>query len=307
MSAPAAPALSTNALRFAHVSDLHLPFEPRLEWKQRFSKRQLSAWSWQRRRAVQRPEILAALRADLAARHPGQLLVTGDITNFSLPEEFTGAARWLDELAASMQVNVVPGNHDALVAVPVGDGLGKLQQFMEGGGQAPWIARREGVSYIGLTSALPTAPLLATGRLGAAQLERLEALLAEEGQADRIRVVLLHHPLVDGAVSARKALADRGALREVLKRAGAELVLHGHARRARLESVPGPRGPIPVMCVPSSTALPNRHDEAARWHLVSLPVARAGRWAQVEVRQWSPGKAAFVTAATYDLRLPDAG
>jgi hypothetical protein len=119
-------------------------------------------------------------------------------------------------------------------------------------------------------------------------------------------VVLLHHPLVDGAVSARKALRDRGALRAVLQRAGAELVLHGHARQARLEAVPGPQGPIPVLCVPSSTALPNRHDEAARWHLVTLPAGGAPRWAHVLVRQWSLAKAAFVDAAAYDLRLPDA-
>lgn len=256
---------------------------------------------------MQRPEILDALRADLAALHPGQLLVTGDVTNFSLPGEFARAAQWLGELAAHMNVNVVPGNHDALVPVPEAEGLGRWQQFMEGGQQKPWVARRNGVAFIGLTSALPTAPLLATGRLGPVQLERLESLLAEEERAGRIRVVLLHHPLVDGAVSPRKALADRAALRDVLKRTGAELVLHGHARRARLESVPGPRAPIPVLCVPSSSALPNRHDEAARWHLVTLPAPGEVRWAQVEVRQWSPGKAAFVPASTYDLRLPDAG
>jgi 3',5'-cyclic AMP phosphodiesterase CpdA len=307
MTAPAAPALSTNALRFAHVSDLHLPFEPRLDWRQRWSKRQLSAWSWRRRRAVQRPEILDALRADLAAMHPQQLLVTGDITNFSLPAEFARAAEWLAGLATQMQVNVVPGNHDALVSVPAAEGLGRWHQFMEGGMPAPWIARRDGVAFIGLTSALPSAPLLATGRLGAAQLERLEVLLGEEQRAGRLRVVLLHHPLADGAVSGRKALSDRAALRDVLRRAGAELVLHGHARWARLESVPGPHGPVPVLCVPSSSALPNPRDEAARWHLVTLPPPGAPRWARVEVRQWSLPRAGFVSAAAYDLRLPDAG
>lgn len=304
--APAAPALSTNALRFAHVSDLHLPFEPRLGWSQRFSKRQLSAWSWRRRRAIQRPEILEALRADLLAQAPAQLLVTGDITNFSLPEEFARAADWLARMAGSMAVNVVPGNHDALVDVPAEEGIGRWRQFT-GGGQWPWLQRRGGASFIGACSAVPTAPLLASGRIGAAQLEKLEAMLAEEGRAGRLRVVLLHHPVADGAVSARKALSDRHALREVLRRTGAELVLHGHARWSRLESLPGPAAPIPVLCVPSSTAMPNRHDEAARWHLVTLPGAGAPRWARVQVRQWSPGKNDFVAAATYDLRLPDAG
>jgi 3',5'-cyclic AMP phosphodiesterase CpdA len=306
MDAPAAPALSTNALRFAHVSDLHLPFEPRLNWRQRFSKRQLSAWAWRRRRAVQRPEILQALRADLLAQRPGQLLVTGDIINFSLPAEYAQAGAWLGELSRDMPVNLVPGNHDVLRRVDDAEGLGQWRRFTEGATQWPWVARRDGVAFIGLCSAVPTAPLLASGRLGATQLERLAARLEEEGRAGRMRVVLLHHPLADGAVPARKALSDRRALRAVLARAGAELVLHGHARFARLEAVAGPRSPIPVLCVPSSSALPNRRDEAARWHLVTLPAPGAPRWARVEVRQWSLARAGFVAAAAYDLQLPDA-
>jgi 3',5'-cyclic AMP phosphodiesterase CpdA len=306
MDTPAAPALSTNALRFAHVSDLHLPFEPQLDWRQRFSKRQLSAWSWRRRRAVQRPEILQALRADLLAKRPGQLLVTGDIINFSLPAEYAQAGSWLAELSRDMPVNLVPGNHDVLRPVGEAEGLGQWQRFTEGVTQWPWVARRHGVCFIGLCSAVPTAPLLASGRLGSAQLERLAARLEEEGRAGRMRVVLLHHPLADGAVPARKALSDRRALRAVLERAGAELVLHGHARFARLEAVPGPHGPIPVLCVPSSSALPNRCDEAARWHLVTLPAPGTPRWARVEVRQWSLARTGFVAAAAYDLQLPAA-
>jgi 3',5'-cyclic AMP phosphodiesterase CpdA len=170
----------------------------------------------------------------------------------------------------------------------------------------PYVRLCGEVAFIGLKSAWPTVPLLASGRLGAPQLERLEMRLGEEGAAGRTRIVLLHHPVADGAVSRRKALADRDRLRAVLRRAGAELVLHGHARNARLESVSGPHGPIPVLCVPSSTALPNPHDEAARWHLVSLPGA-GDSWARVHVRQWSPAAGSFVDAARYELRLPGRG
>lgn len=298
-------ALSANALTFAHVSDLHLPFTPRLRLAQRFSKRQLSVNSWhQRRRAVQLPEILEALREELHARRPGHVVVTGDITNFSLPEEFAAAARWLADIAPHGCVSAVPGNHDALVPMPADEGLGQLAGFMAGEGEWPYVRRAGAVSFIGLNSALPTAPLLATGRLGPAQLARLASVLRAEGDAGQMRVVLVHHPVVDGAVSARKALVDRRELRAVLKSAGAELVLHGHARSARLEAVDGPQGPIPVLCVPSSSALPNPHDEAARWHLVSMPAGAGGCWAHVQVRQWSLEKKGFVDAASYELRLP---
>lgn len=299
-------ALSANTLRFAHVSDLHLPFEPRLSWQQKFSKRQLSVWSWRRRRAVQLPEILEALREDLVARQPEQLLVTGDITNFALPEEFVRASHWLAGLAGHMPVNIVPGNHDALVELPQDQGMGRLRAFTGADGQWPWVVRRGTVTFIGLCSAVATAPLLASGRLGPEQLKRLEAILEEEGAAGQLRIVLLHHPVAEGAVSKRKALSDRGALREVLARAGAEMVLHGHARHARLDALRGPKGPIPVLCVPSSSALPNRHDEAARWHMVTLPTDGAERWVRVEVRQWSLPRRAFVDAAAYDLKLPEA-
>jgi 3',5'-cyclic AMP phosphodiesterase CpdA len=299
-----APALSLNALTFAHVSDLHLPFDPRLTLRQRFSKRQLSVWSWRRRRAVQRPEILEALRADVHAHQPEHVAITGDITNFSLPGEFAQAAQWLADLAPAGSISAVPGNHDALVAMPHALGLGQLAAFMTDGGW-PYVRHCGSAAFIGVSSALPTAPLLASGRIGVVQLDRLERILVDERAARRTRVVLLHHPLVDGAVSRRKSLADRGRLRALLGRVGAELVLHGHARDARLDSVPGPRGPIPVLCVPSSTALPNPHDEAARWHLVSLPAEGAERWARVLVRQWSLTTKGFADAASYELRLPD--
>lgn len=304
MCAALAPELSSNALTFAHVSDLHLPFEPALTGAEHFSKRQLSVWSWRRRRSVQRPEILDALRAELAAHAPGHVVVTGDLINFSLPGEYAAAAQWLASLGPAESLSVVPGNHDALVPVPEDRGLGLWREFT-GEGDWPRVKRRGDVAFIGLCSGWPTAPLLASGHLGEGQLARLEAVLREQGEAGRTRVVLLHHPVADGAVSARKALTDRARLRDVLRRAGAELVLHGHARGARLESVPGPRGPIPVLCVPSSSALPNAHDEAARWHLVSLPAPGNGRWARVQVRQWSLAAAGFVDAADYQLRLPD--
>lgn len=299
MAAMAEGALSGNGLRFAHLSDLHLPFEPQLRGVQHLSKRQLSVWSWRRRRAVQRPEILAALHAEMRQFQPDRIVITGDITNFSLPGEFEQAASWLATLPAPL--SLVPGNHDALVPVPVPIGLGRWSAWSTAG-EWPYLHRHGGVSFIGLKSALPTAPLLASGRLGPEQCARLSRLLAEEAASGQLRVVLLHHPVLDGAVSARKALSDRNALQAVLREVGAELVLHGHARGARLDALAGPEGPIPCVCVPSSSALPNPHDEAARWHQVQLP-SSAGGWAQIRVRQWSVAADSFVDAASYTLQL----
>ncbi|MGJ7493168.1 metallophosphoesterase family protein [Variovorax sp. ZT4R33] len=289
---------------FAHVSDLHLPFEPVLSPRQRLSKRQLSAWSWQRRRALHRNDILDALAQDLRTHAVDHILVTGDITNFSLPGEFEQAARWLTALAPPERISIVPGNHDALVPVPPAQGLGLWQSWTRAEDGWPFVHHRDGVALIGLNSALPTAPLLARGRLGAAQLARLEQVLMAEGQAGRTRIVMLHHPPAEGAIGWRKALADRDALRAVLRRAGAELVLHGHARDARMDVVAGPTLPIPCLCVPSSSAVPNPKDQGALWHRLRLMDGASGPQALVEVRRWSTEAEAFVADGAYALSLP---
>jgi 3',5'-cyclic AMP phosphodiesterase CpdA len=297
-----------SAITFAHVSDVHLPFEPALSLLQRLSKRQLSAWSWQRRRALHRTEILDALVADLRAQAVDHILITGDLTNFSLPGEFQQAARWLAALAPAAAISLVPGNHDALVSVAPAKGLDLWQGWMGKGQAWPFVHRVEGVSLVGLNSAVPTAPLLARGRLGRQQLARLEQVLAAEHAAGRIRIVMLHHPPARGAIGWRKALADRAELCAVLRRQGAELVLHGHARDARLDAIAGPRGAIPCLCVPSSSALPNPCDQGAMWHRLRLrePAAGGGTRLDVAVRRWSNEARAFVDDGGFALALPRA-
>ncbi len=297
--------MATNALTVAHISDLHLPFEPHLTAGQRFSKRQLSAWSWRRRRSLQRPEILEALAVDLRAHQPDHIVVTGDVTQFFLPAEFRQAAQWLRALAQPQQISLVPGNHlDALVPVDEAEGLGLWLAWTHGGEGWPYVHQRGGAALIGLNSSLPTAPLLAGGRIGAPQLARLEAMLAAEREAGRIRIVLLHHPVADHAVSARKALADRSELRAVLRRQGAELVLHGHARRAaRLDRGPGWAHSLYLCSILIGLAQPDAMKEP-RWHRLRLPQAGGPALAQVLVRQWSVAQQAFIDAACYDLALP---
>jgi len=291
-------------LVLAHISDLHLPFEPSLSGMQRLSKRQLSAWAWRRRHAVQRPEILDALKADLQSQALDHIAITGDITNFSLPDEFRRAAAWLEALAPADRISLVPGNHDALVAMDAREGLDCWSAWTRVRDGWPFVHHRDGVALIGLNSARPSAPLLARGALGEAQLSRLARILETERAAGRVRVLLLHHPVAEGAVSRRKALADRARLRALLQSHGAELVLHGHARDARRDTLPGPRAPIPCLGVPSSSALPNPHDEGARWHRMRLWRDDQGcAQAEVRVRRWSVDAHAFVDDIAYTLRL----
>jgi 3',5'-cyclic AMP phosphodiesterase CpdA len=291
----------------AHFSDPHLAFEPRLTVAQRFSKRQLSVWSWARHRAQsQQNTLLGALVADIHARAPDEIVVTGDIANFSLPDEFPAAARWLEQLGPREHVSLVPGNHDALVPVAGDQGLGHWRPWMssdDGSATWPYSRVRGSLALVGVNSALPTPPFLASGRVGATQLDALEHRLQDLGARGLCRVVLIHHPPAAGAISRRKALDDAAALRAVIERVGAELVLHGHARDARFDRLRGPAGFLPCLGLPSASAVPSARDAGSRWQCLNVvPDGEAWRLEQ-EVRLWSPQQAAFVSAGCFIFRL----
>ena len=93
----------------------------------------------------------------------------------------------------------------------------------------PSLRIRRHVALIGLSSAQPSAPFLATGRLGEGQLQRLDRILEQTADAGLFRIVMLHHPPAAHTVRWRKSLRDGATLRAMLKRHEVELVLHGHA------------------------------------------------------------------------------
>src|SRR5690606_17960412 len=86
-----------------------------------------------------------------------------------------------------------------------------LRRVLERGGAV--------LSLIGLSSAIPSAPFMAYGRLGAEQSRRLDALLAG---ARGLRCVLLHHPPLPAMTHWRKGLLDAAELERVLRERGAE-------------------------------------------------------------------------------------
>jgi len=270
--------------RFAHFSDPHLPLAP--GWPARLrtlaGKRLLGFLSWRRKRhLVHRPEVLAALLADVAAHTPDHIVVTGDLINIALPDEFDRARDWLERIGPPERLSLVPGNHDATVRVPWNLGLGRWQPWMDGDDAEtalPFVRVRGPVAFVGLSTAVPTPPLLATGRVGAEQAARLEVLLRKLGRRDLFRVILMHHPPLRVGGSERTALTDRRRVQAALARAGAELVLHGHHHRAHVGCLPGPAGAIPVVGVPSASAAPVGRTQPARWIRFTVERPEDGRW-----------------------------
>ncbi|MFM2041497.1 MAG: hypothetical protein RLY86_73 [Pseudomonadota bacterium] len=310
-----------DAYSFAHLSDPHLPLPPERPMLRDLMSKRLASWlSWRRRRCgVHLPRVLAALLDDVAAHSPDHRVITGDLANIALESEFSLGRDWLAQVGPPRDVTLIPGNHDTLVPVPWDRGLGLWRDWMAGDGAEaagagvdaagadlfPAVRVRGPVAFIGLNSGLPTPYGSARGTLGPAQIAAAERVLADLGRRGLFRVVLVHHPVADGVVGARKALTDRAALRAVIRRVGAELLLHGHAHHAHMGTVAGPAGPVPTLTVPSASAIRAGHYDAARWTLVQ--VRREGaRWrAVLTVRGYGDCQAGgFTTLARLDLLLP---
>ena len=302
---------------FAHISDPHLTSLQQVKAQALLSKRLLGYLSWRmHRRAEHRREVLSVLVRDLLDRAPDHIVVTGDLTHLGLPSEFLEVSRWLPELGLPSQVPIVPGNLDAYVKEPWAHTFALWNSYMdsdsgnvsceeaENGVVFPSLRVRGPLALIGLTSACPTAPFFATGSLGQDQLQRLDQLLAETGEQELIRTVLIHHPPLTNTVTWRKRLTDSLALREVLIQRGVELVLHGHAHRFALEYLETSIGKAPVIGVPSASGIGRKLGHRAQFNLYYCNPCPNGWNLEIITRSYVPGQDCFVAEESRTLVLP---
>jgi 3',5'-cyclic AMP phosphodiesterase CpdA len=211
---------------------------------------------------------------------PGHIAVTGDLANIALPDEFIRGRSWLARLGAPPEVTVIPGNHDAYVRAAAHEPERCWGDYMRGDDGAcgfPFVRRRGPLALIGLSTAVPTALFMATGRLGQAQCARLGETLVALGRENVFRIVLIHHPPVSQA-RRHKLLTDPAQFLRVLGAHGAELVLHGHDHLHMLNWLNGPSGArVPAVGVPSASAAPGMSKDAAAYNLYAVDGA-PGAW-----------------------------
>jgi 3',5'-cyclic AMP phosphodiesterase CpdA len=299
------------AFRFAHLSDPHLSDPSDVRLRQLAGKRLLGYLSWRRRRRHEhRPEMLATLGTDLHALAPDHTVVTGDLTHISLPQEFRQARAWLESLGAPDAVTVVPGNHDCYVRTGWAESLGQWAAFMRGDGDThprpefPLLRVRGPVAFIGLSTAVPSAPLLATGRIGRAQLDALEQLLRGLQGRDLLRVLLLHHPPVPGEEKWRKRLVDAPQLCALLERHPVDLVLHGHRHRALRSVIRLPGTDIPVFGIPSASAVGVHSDYPSEYNEYEV-VPENDCWrVTARARSWNAADGGFRAETLAELERP---
>jgi 3',5'-cyclic AMP phosphodiesterase CpdA len=275
--------MTDDAYTIAHLSDLHVTPVRVKNPLVLFNKRILGWLSWTlRRQQLYRPEILQTLITDLHQQPYDSVVVTGDIANVSLEDEFSAAMPWLQKLGSPENVFIIPGNHDAYISLSYDRSWKHWQAYLQSdeerrenglphdGITFPTVRIREPVVMIGVNSAFPPAAWnAANGTVGPRQLERLERLLQHFAATNLCRVVLIHHP-PDEAIESRRRLTDTVAFCDVLRRAGAEIVLHGHLHKTVRRAIPGPHGPIPIIGVRSSSAVGHRPKRRAQYHLYRI-------------------------------------
>jgi 3',5'-cyclic AMP phosphodiesterase CpdA len=301
---------------FAQVSDPHLSSLDGVAPRDLLNKRVLGYLSWrQRRRHEHRPEVLAALQKDIGQFNLDQVLVTGDLTHIGLPMEFRQALSWLRSLGSPRDVAVIPGNHDASVSAPWRDTFALWRDYMQSdeppkGGQDslddlyPSLRVRGDIAFIGLSTACPKPPFMATGTVGSRQLQRLPALLDEARARDQFRVVYLHHSPLPGQDKWRKRLTDAAQVQEILSRHGAELVLNGHGHRAHRDALETRQGRALLIGIPSASAMGLHGHRAASYSCYGVERTAQGWRVEISSRDYQREQGVFAPGESTAVELP---
>ncbi|HEY4122120.1 MAG TPA: metallophosphoesterase [Byssovorax sp.] len=296
-------------MRIAHLSDLHLLALEGAVPMRLFNKRATGYLNLKLKRSAKHKPFAA--RAAARAIHElgvDHVVVTGDVSNLSLEREFELVRGLLDEELGlgPESISVVPGNHDAytrgahrsarfatMFAPYV---TSDLPDLAVPGSAFPFVRLRGPAAIVGLSSAVPRPPFVASGELGAAQLQALERVIEHPAVRQRTLVVLQHHPLhaTHGVHRWLEGLVDAAAEEELLRRVPRGLVLHGHLHRRVRRALPTALGSIDVVGATSASLLDARAERMGGFNVYEL--SDAGVITAIDSHRLDPATERFSAA-----------
>ncbi len=306
-------------MRIAHLSDLHvLSFDG--VGTRRFLNKRLTGYANLRlkRNHAHRRHYVEAIAKEIARSKIDHVVVTGDLTNLALEPEFQ-AVRDLLERDLGLrpdQVSVVPGNHDLYTggamrsrrftqffAEYIQSDLPELAANTKLG-PFPFVRLRGPCAIIGLTTAVPRPPFVASGTVGKLQLEAFGRILAHEEVRKRTPVVLIHHPLHNPRSKLKtmlEGLTDADELAAHLHRAVTAdgLVLHGHLHRRQSKDLSTERAGIKVIGATSASLHHENADRMAGFNVYQIE--DDGRVSEIIARVFDPVTDVFSNASIPQL------
>ncbi len=252
-------------MRIAHFSDLHLLSLSGAKGCDFANKRWIGALNLLVNRGRHhRPELFAAMVKDVNTQTVDHVVCTGDITNLALEEEFQFAREHFEQLSlAPPDVTVIPGNHDTYVAEGIDFFRSHFAEFIDVEKKWRWpdadpwpvVRTHNNIAIIGVSTSITTPWFTAYGEVGPKQLERLSSILGHSDLENMFRLILVHHsPTGRRAQSKVRGFRDGTAFCELVRRHGAELILHGHEHVDLHETlISTKQREIPVRGIPSAT------------------------------------------------------
>jgi 3',5'-cyclic AMP phosphodiesterase CpdA len=226
---------------------------------------------------VHRSSFVRAIARAVHASRADHVVITGDLTNLALEAEFEAVRRIIDEdlRLSPNDVSIIPGNHDLYTqgALSSRRFATYFGEFMTsdlpalavdvGPGHFPFVRLRGPVAIIGLSSAIPRAPLVAAGKLGKAQMAALAKILVHPEVVSRTPVVLMHHPAHNPLSKVKtmlRGLDDAAVFFSTMNDTPRGLLLHGHLHRRISRTWTTSRGSM--HSVGATSASLHDHDEA---------------------------------------------
>jgi 3',5'-cyclic AMP phosphodiesterase CpdA len=116
----------------SHTSDIHLPLTFKPTISSLFNKRVIGYINHNsNRRNVHKLENIELILHDIKLKNKtGHTILSGDIVNLSLEEEFINANEFLGKYFTKYNLSIIPGNHDAYVDIEYKNSLYHLANYL---------------------------------------------------------------------------------------------------------------------------------------------------------------------------------
>lgn len=245
-----------------------------------------------------RPELLEPLIDIVHRLAPDIVAISGDLTQRARGWQFRQARAFIDRLQPPCLV--VPGNHD----VPLDNLPTRLfrpwRRYRRWIGELEPSFHDEEISVVGANTADPLT--WQRGRVRRRMVRRVCA--AFEGDHERTRILIAHHPFEQDADERKAPMRGAAAALDALSDCGADIVLSGHLHAWRAEPFAERVGRRGAVQVHAGTGLSTRRrGEDNDFNLLTI---RPGR---VTVERFAAGDdvPAFDAVAEVRFRLGERG